>query len=118
MNEKVTSSTFASTQKVNDIIKKTYNKSSYSIENKFHSNDEYDYDNEEMTQNFRKLVEKIKKTTINIKNNATKVANNLKEVISNDVIKEGEISLSLRFKSRQQNITIEKERTSSIYHNY
>ena len=49
LNEKVTSTTLASTQEINDIIKKAYNKSSYSIEKKSHSNEEYDYDNEEIT---------------------------------------------------------------------
>ena len=85
---------------MNDIIKKTYNKSLYLIENKSHSNNEYDYDNEEMTRNLRKLVEEVERTTINIKNNAIEVANILKKVINNDVIKKEEISLLLRFKLR------------------
>ena len=87
MNEKVTSTTLASTQKINDIIKKAYNKSLYSIKKKFHSNEEYEYDNEEMTQDLQKLVEEVEKATINIKGNATKVANILEKVIGNDVIK-------------------------------
>ena len=95
MNEKVTSTTFTLTQKINDIIKKAYNKSSYSIENKFHSNEEYDYDNEEMTQDFRKFVEEVEKATIEAKNNAIKVANTLEKVIDNDVTKKEKISLLL-----------------------
>ena len=101
MNEKIISSTFASTQEINDIIKKAYNKSSYSIEDKFHLNDEYDYDNEKMIQNFRKFVEKVEKATIDIKDNAIKVANIFKKVISNNVTKEEEISLLLRFRLRR-----------------
>ena len=83
LNEKVTSTTLASTQKINDIIKKAYNKSSYSIENKSHSNEKYNYDNEKMTQDLRKLVEEVEKTMISTKDNATKVANILEKVISN-----------------------------------
>ena len=100
MNEKVTSTTFVSTQKINDIIKKTYNKSLYLIEKKSYSNEKYDYDNKKMTQNFRKLVKEIEKATINIKNSAIKVVNTLKEVMSNDATKKKEISLLLRFELR------------------
>ena len=117
MNEKVTNSTLASTQKINDIIKKAYNKSSYSIENKFHSNDEYDYDNEEMTQNLQKLVEEVEKTTIDNKDNAIEDANTFEETIGNDATKE-EISLFLRLKLRRQNVTIEEKKTSLMCDNY
>ena len=88
------------------------------IEDKSYSNEKYDYDNEKMTQNFRKLIEKVERTTIDIKDNAIKVANTLKEVISNDVIKEKEISLLLRFKLRRQDITIEEEKTPLICDDY
>ena len=118
MNEKVTSSTFASTQEINDIIKKAHNKSSYSIEKKSHSNEEYEYDNDNMTQDFRKLIEEIEKTTIDIKDNAIEVANILEKVINNDVIKEEEISLFLRFKLRRQKVTIEKKKNSLMCNNY
>ena len=77
LNEKVISTTLASTKKINDIIKKAYNKSSYSIEEKSHSNKEYDYDNDNMTHDLRRLVEEVEKATINIKNNATKIVDTL-----------------------------------------
>ena len=118
LNEEVTSTTFASTQKVNDIIKKAYNKSSYSIERKSHSNEKYEYDNEKMTQDFRKLIEEIEKATIIIKDNATRVVDTLEKIISNDVTKKNEISLSLRFKLRRRNVTIEKKKNSSICNEY
>ena len=101
MNEKITSTIFACTQEINDIIKKTYNKSSYLIEKKFHSNEKYNYDNDDMTYNFRKFIEKIEKATINIKDNAIEIVNILEKVISNDVTKKKEISLFLRFKLRR-----------------
>ena len=100
MNEKVTSIVFASTQKINDIIKKAYNKLLYSIEEKSHSNEKYDYDNDDMAQGLRRLVEEIEKTTSNIKDNAIKVVNTFEDVISNDVIKDKEIPLLLRLKLR------------------
>ena len=75
-----------------------YNKSSYSIENKFHLNEKYEYDNDNMTHDFRKFTKKVEKTTINIKNNTIKVVNIFEDVISNDVIKNKKISLFLRFK--------------------
>ena len=118
LNEKVTSTTFASTQKINDIIKKAYNKSSYSIEEKSHSNEKYDYDNDNMTHDLRRLVEEVEKTTINIKNNATEVVNTLEDAISNDVTRNKEISLPLRFKLRWQNATIQKEESPSICDEY
>ena len=70
-----------------------------------------------MTKNFRKFAKKVEKTTINIKNNAIEVVNTLEEIISNDVTKENEISLLLRFKLQRQNVTIE-EKTSSMCNNY
>ena len=118
LNKEVTSTTLASTQKINDIIKKAYNKSSYSIEEKSHSNEEYDYDNDDMAQDLRRLVEEIEKTTNNIKDNATKVVDTLEDAISNDVIKDKEIPLSLRFKLRRQDATIEEKKTPSICINY
>ena len=118
MNEEVTNTTFASTQRINDIIKKAYNKSSYSIEGKSHSNEEYDYDNENMAQDLRRLVEEVEKTTSNIKDNAIEVVNTLENVISNDAIKDKETSLFLRLKLRRQNATIEEKETSSICNNY
>ena len=110
MNEKVTNTTFASTKKINDIIKKAYNKSSYSIEEKSYSNEKYDYDNESMTHDFRKFVKKIEKATINIKNNTIEIVNIFENVISNDVTKNKKISLFLRFKLRRQNVAIEKKK--------
>ena len=71
-----------------------------------------------MTQNLRKLVEEIEKTTIDIKNNAIKIVNILEEVMSNNVIKEKEISLLLRFKLRRQGVTIEEEKNSPMCDNY
>ena len=118
LNEKITNTTFASTQKINDIIKKAYNKSSYSIERKSHSNEKYDYDNDNMTHDLRRLVEEVEKTTINIKNNATEVVNTLEDAISNDVTRNKEISLPLRFKLRWQNATIQKEESPSICDEY
>ena len=108
MNEKVTNSTFASNQKINDIIRKTYNKSLYSIENKSHSNEKYEYDNDNMTYDFRKLVEEVEEVTINIKGNAIEVVGTFEDVIGNDVTKNKEISLSLRFELRRQNAIVEK----------
>ena len=116
MNEEIT--TPASTQKINDTIKKAYNKSSYSIEGKSHSNEEYDYDNEEMTQDLRKLTEEIKKATRVIKDNTTKVVSTLEEVIGNDATKKDEISLPLRLKLRRQNVVIKEKENSSICNNY
>ena len=118
MNEKITNTTFASTQKINDIIKKAYNKSSYLIEKKSHSNEKYEYDNDNMTNDFRKLVEKIEKATINIKNNVIEVVNIFEKIISNDVTKESEISLFLRFKLQRQDVTIKEKKISSICDNY
>ena len=118
MNEKITSTTLASTQRINDVIKKTYNKSLYLIEEKFHLNKKYDYDNDNMTHDLRKLVEEIEKATINIKNNAIEVVNTLEEVINNDVTKKNEISLFLRLKLQRQNVTITKKKISLICNNY
>ena len=118
LNKEITSTTFASTKKINDIIKKAYNKSSYSIEEKSHSNEKYDYDNDNMTHDLRRLVEEVEKTTINIKNNATEVVNTLEDAISNDVTRNKEISLPLRFKLRWQNATIQKEESPSICDEY
>ena len=118
LNEKITSATFASTQKINDIIKKAYNKSSYSIEKKSHLNEKYEYDNDNMTNDLRKLAKEIEKATIIIKNNAIKVVNTLEEIISNDVTKEKEISLSLRFRLQRRDATIKEEESSSMCNNY
>ena len=62
LNEKVTNIAFASTQRINDIIKKAYNKSLYSIEKKFHSNEKYKHDNVDMTNDLRKLAKEVEKT--------------------------------------------------------
>ena len=70
-----------------------------------------------MTKNLRKLAKEIEKAMINIKDNATKVVNTLEEVISNDVTKEEDISLLLRFKLQRQNVTI-KEENLSMCDNY
>ena len=107
MNEEVTNTTFASNQKINDIIKKTYNKTLYFVEEKFHSNEKYDYDNDEMINDLRKLAKEIEKTMIEIKNNAIEIVNTLEAFISNDVTKGKKISLFLRFKLQRQNATIE-----------
>ena len=107
MNEKVTSTTLASNQKINDIIKKTYNKTSYFVEKKFHSNEKYDYDNDEMINDLRKLAKKVEKTTIEIKNNAIEIVNTLETFINNDATKRKEISLLLRFKLQRQNVKVE-----------
>ena len=118
MNEKITNTTFASTQRINDIIKKAYNKSLYSIEKKSHLNEKCEYDNDNMTNDFRKLAKKIEKTMINIKNNAIEIVNIFEKIISNDVTKKNEISLFLRFKLQRQNVTITKKENSSICDNY
>ena len=118
LNEEVTSTAFASTQRINDIIKKAYNKSLYSIEGKSHSNEKYDYDNEEMTQDLRKLIEEIEKATIDIKDNAIKVVNTLEKVIGNDVTKKEEISLLLRFKLQRRDATITKKESPPMCNNY
>ena len=108
MNEEVTSTTFASNQKINDIIKKAYNKTSYFVERKSRSNEKYDYDNDEMTNDLRKLAKEVEKATIEIKDNAIEIVNTLEAFISNDVTKSKEISLFLRFKLQRQNVTIEE----------
>ena len=108
LNEKVTNSTFASNQKINDIIWKTYNKSLYLIKNKFHSNEKYEYDNDNITYDLRKLVEEIEEATINIKDNAIEVVNIFEDVINNDVTRNKKISLFLRFKLRRQNAIVEE----------
>ena len=117
LNEKVTSTTFASNQKINNIIWKTYNKTSYFVESKSYLNEKYKYDNEEMTQNLRKFVKEIERATIKIKNNAIEVVNILEKVINNDVIKKEKISLFLRFKLRRQNVIVTKK-TSLMCNNY
>ena len=108
MNEKVTSTTFASNQEINDIIKKAYNKTSYFVEEKTHSNEEYDYDNDEMVNDLRKLAKEVEKATIEIKGNAIEIVDILEASIGNDVIKRKEISLFLRLKLQRQNATIEE----------
>ena len=108
LNEKVTNTTFASNQEINDIIKKAYNKTSYLVEKKSHSNKEYDYDNDEMINDLRKLVKEVEKATIEIKDNAIEIVNTLETFISNDVTKDKEISLLLRHKLQRQNVTIEE----------
>ena len=118
LDEKVTNTALASTQKINDIIKKAYNKSSYSIEEKFHSNEEYDYDNDNMAQDLQKLVEEVEKATINIKDNAIEIVNILEEVIGNDATMNKDIPLSLRLELRRQDATIKQEEGSSICDNY
>ena len=118
MNEKVTSTTFASTQRINDIIKKAYNKSSYSIEKKSHSNEKYEYDNDNMTNDFQEFAKKVERITNNIKDNATKVVDTLEEAIGNDATKENEISILLRFKLQRQDVIVEEKKTSSICINY
>ena len=118
LNEKITSTTLASTKKINDIIKKAHNKSPYSIEGKSHSNEEYDYDNDNMTKDLRKLAKEVEKTTIDIKDNATRVVDTLEKAISNDATKENEIPLPLRPRLRRQNATIKKEGNPSICDKY
>ena len=108
MNEEVTNTTFASNQKINDIIKKAYNKTSYFVEKKSRSNEKYDYDNDEMINDLRKLAKEIEKTTIEIKNNTIEIVNTLETFISNDVTKNKEISLLLRLKLQRQDVTIEE----------
>ena len=118
LNEEVTSTTFVSIQTINDIIKKTYNKSSYLIDEKSHSNEEYEYDNDNMTKDFRKLAKEVERATINIKDNAIEVVDTLEEVIGNDAIREKEIPLPLRFRLRRQNATITEKKILSICNNY
>ena len=118
LNEKVTSTTLASMTKINDIIWKAYNKSSYSIEEKSHSNEKYDYDNDNMAHDLRKLVEEVEKATINTKDNAIEVVDTLEDAIGNDVTRNKEIPLSLRSKLLKQNATIKKKESSSICNNY
>ena len=118
LDEEVTSTALASTKEINNIIKKAYNKSSYLIEGKSHSNEKYDYDNEEMTQDLRKLAKEVEKATTIIKDNATKIVNTLEEVISNDATKKDEIPLLLRSKLRRQNVKVEERKVSPICNNY
>ena len=118
MDEEVTSTALATTQRINDIIKKAYNKSSYSIEEKSHSNEKYDYDNDDMTQDLRKLVEEVERATINIKDNAIEIVDTLEDVIGNDVIKGKEIPLLLRSKLARQDVTIGEEEVSPMCNNY
>ena len=118
LNEKVTSTTLALNQEINDIIKKAYNKTLYFVKKKFHSNEKYDYDNDEMINDLRKLVEKVKKTTIEIKNNAIKVVNIFEAIINNDVTKDKEISLFLRFKLQRQNANVKKNQIITICNKY
>ena len=118
LNEKITSTTFASTKEVNDIIKKAYNKSSYLIEEKSHLNEKYDYDNDNMAHDLWKLVKEVEKATINIKDNAIEIVNTFEDVIGNDVTRNKEILLLLRFRLRRQNVTIKEEESSSICNNY
>ena len=118
MNEKITNSTFAFDKKINDIIRKTYNKLSYSIKNKFYLNEKYEYDNDEMTNDFRKLVEQVEKATIDIESNMKEIMNILEQTISNDVTQKQEISLFLRPKSRQQDANIGKKQIMLVCNNY
>ena len=119
LNEEVTSTTLASTTKINDIIRKAYNKSSYSIEEKSHSNEEYDYDNDNMAHDLRKLAKEVEKATINTKDNAIEIVNTLENAIGNDATKNTKISLPLRPRLRRQNATIkEEEKGPSICNNY
>ena len=108
MNEKVTSTTFASNQKINDIIKKAYNKTSYFVERKSHSNEKYDYDNNEMINDLQKFAKEVEKATIEIKDNAIKIVNTLEVFVDNDVTKDKKISLLLRLKLQRQNVMIEE----------
>ena len=118
MNEEITNTTLASTKEVNDIIKKAYNKSSYSIEGKSHSNEKYDYDNDNMTHDLRKLVEEVEKATINIKDNATKVVDTLEEAINNDATQEEKIPLPLRPRLLRQDAIIEEKEVPPICDKY
>ena len=111
MDEEVTSTTFASNQEINNIIKKVYNKTSYLVEGKSHSNEKYDYDNDEMINDLRKLAKKVEKTTIEIKDNAIKIEDTLEAFISNDATKSKEISLSLRSKLQRRDAIIEKSQS-------
>ena len=118
LDEKVTSTALASTKEINDIIKKAYNKSSYLVEGKSHSNEEYDYDNDEMTHDLRRLAEEIEKTTIDTKDSAIEVVDTLEDAIGNNAIGSEEIPLPSRFKLQRQNATIQEEESSSICNNY
>ena len=118
LDEKVTSTTFASTQRINDIIKKAYNKSSYSIEGKSHSNEEYEYDNDNMANDLRRLAKEVEQAMIDIEGSAIKVVDILEEAIDNDATKENEISLPLRPKLQRQDATIEEKEVSSMCNNY
>ena len=108
MNEEITSTTLASNQEINDIIKKVYNKTSYLVKGKSRSNKKYDYDNDEMINDLRKLAKKVERATIEIKDNTIEVVNILEAFKGNEVTKDEKISLSLRFKLQRQNATIEK----------
>ena len=118
LNEEITNTTLASTKEVNDIIKKAYNKSSYSIEEKSHSNEKYDYDNDNMANDLRKLAKEVERATIDTKDNATGVVDTLEEAIGNDAKKENEIPLSLRPRLRRQDATIKEKEVSPICNNY
>ena len=71
-----------------------------------------------MTYDLRKFIKEVEKATINIKNNAIKVVNILEKIISNDVIKEKEISLFLWLKLRRQDAIIKENQSSLVYNNY
>ena len=108
LDEEVTNTALASNQKINDIIKKAYNKTSYLVERKSRSNEKYEYDSDEMINDLWKLAKKVEKTTIEIKDNAIEIVDTLEASIGNDVTKSNEISLPLRFKLQRQNATIEE----------
>ena len=118
MDEEVTSTAPASIKEINDIIRKAYNKLSYSIEGKSHSNEKYDYDNDNMAHDLRKLAEEVEKATINTKDSAIEIVDTLEDAIGNDVIRNKEIPLLLRFKLRRRNVTIEEEEVPSMCNNY
>ena len=71
-----------------------------------------------MTHDLRKLVEEVEKATIKFKGNAIEIVDTLEEAISNDVTKNEEISLSLRFKLQRQNATIKEKKVPPMCNNY
>ena len=83
------------------------------VEEKFHSNEEYEYDNDNMAKDLRKLAKEVERATIDIKNNAIEVVNTLEEIICNDIIRKEEIPLPLRLRLQRQDVTIEEKEISS-----
>ena len=113
LDEEVTSTTLASNQEINNIIKKAYNKTSYLVEEKSHSDEKYEYDNNEMANDLQKLAKEVERATIEIKDNAIEIVGTLEAFIGSDATKDKEISLSLQLKLQRQGATIEENQLAN-----